>query len=500
MFLTVGILADFFEECGCIAVKIPSNMGHKYDGIRVFYPGIPLKSGSLYLINQAEYAQFDGTVSPAEFCLLTEGEEQPEDCAFVIRTGRSLYEVFGLLQERMELLVQWDHELSEILLRDGSLQEILECSAPILRAPCFLQDSNFYLLASCGHVAKEDNLFFYETLRTGRAPSGLFTQLLSMSPSEQPYASPRAISSAVKELPDQQVLIADCCVDGVTVLHFCLFYGKEKRKGFSDLIIHLMQRMELGPAIRRLTSKSTDLHDELFTKIIDAPDDGEFTNICSALGLFRFQQFTAVCIDFGTQHEDVVSKMTKLRALYPRFWLFRYQNQLFALMGSSPESLEGDLSMQKSLLQQLQDLSASFGTSFDLFPARSLKIACQQASDALSMANGDLHAYADVMVQHMIQCFYDERAFRFYCPAAFYRLLEDDHSTGNDNLTLLHTFLFNNCNATAVSRILHMHRNNVLYRMDKIKAKYHFDLNDGQTRLLLQILTSKAMMDLHRKD
>jgi len=497
MQLTAGVLTDFFEEYGCIPLKIPSDMGRKYKSIRVYYPGTSFDSRSLYLLDAAMYAQIDNKVEGA-LCLITMQETEVECCEFVIRTDKPVTAVFSHLQEKQEELVQWDRELSEILLRDGSLQELLNCSMPILKAPCFLQDSNFYLLASSGSVSEEENQFFYETLRTGRAPSGLFTQLLSMNPAERPYSSPKAISSAVKVLRNQRVLIADCCVDGVVVLHFCLYYGDKKRMGLSDMIIHLMQRIEAGPSIRLLSSKSTDLHDELFSKIIDAPDDGEFTSICSVLGLFRYQRFMVACIDLGIPSEAVDEKMTMLRALFPRFWFFRYRNQLFALMGVSQETPENDLALQKSLLQQLQAMRAVFGCSLNLFSLHSLKMACQQAAEALSFACDTSAAYEDILVDHMIDCFYAEHPFELYCPETFLQLLEDDKNTGSNNLVLLHTYLSNNCNATAVSRILHMHRNNVIYRIDKIGARYQFNLTDGNTRLLLQILAGKAMMDLKR--
>ena len=491
MLYSAGIFADYFEEFGCDLVKTPSDFDRKFVSARIYYPGAAPDADCLYLIDASACAQIDGTPSAA-FCLVTDQPEADERFEFVLGTDMGVAEVFARLLEKMEALNRWDSALSEILLRDGSLQELLDCSVVVFDAPCFLQDSNFYLLASSGAVAEEENPFFYETLRTGRAPSGLFTQLLSRNPSEQPYASPRAISSAVKELSDQKVLIADCCVDGVAALHFCLYYGAHRRRGLSHMIIHLMQRMEAGPSIRLLASKSTDLHDELFCKIIDAPEDGEFTNICSVLGLLRYERFTAVCIESDTSNVDRV--MTRLRALYPRFWFFRYQTKLFALLGSSQESRAADLTAREDLLQRLGRLSLQYGCSLDHFTAKTLKLACRQAAETLSLSENAAD-YQSVMVQHMLGSFFTEHSFAWYCPESFRQMLQEDDNSPNNNLTLLDTFLSNNCNATAVSRILHMHRNNVLYRIEKIKAKYHFDLSDGSERLLLQMLAKKAIMD-----
>ena len=549
MMLTTGLVIDFFREYGLDILNIPQNREQDFENVRLYYPGIQTKPGSLYLMTAKEYIKLgcdapagayektsdrstlagayekmsgcdapagayekisgrdapagayekmSGRDAPAgAFCAVTDGDGPAawDERCFAVSTSRPAAEVFALLQERFEALARWDQTLSELLLRDASLQELLECSAPVLKSPCFLQDVNFNLLAACGQVRKEENAFFYETLRSGRAPSGLFTQLLSMSQPEPPYTSPKAISSKVKNLSDQRVLIADCCVHGVTALHFCLYYGEERRAGLPDLIVHLMQRMETGPSVRCLSGKSTDLHDELFAKLLEDNQAPDFDEICSTLGLFRFQHFMAICMDFKGPCIDPASRLTRLRALYPRFWFFHYHKRLYAVLGSNPQTRETDMQAKNSLLKQLQQLGASYGSSLDQFSVKALSAACRQAFIAQKMDGEHGASYADVLVRHMACDFFERHDFDDYCPENFLRLLEDDRTEGTDNLTLLGTYLSNNCNATQVGRILHMHRNNVLYRIGRIRGKYGIDLTEGKSRLMLWILTEKALAD-----
>ena len=488
MNLTRELLLYFFKEHDIKTVKTPKEQSVHYENVRLYYPGAKCEPGCLWVLDEMAYAQIAGRFDGAGFCVVSTEDKTVEGECFVVRTKRQLTEVFGLLQERMEALMRWDRELTELLLREAPLQELLACSEPVLRAPCFLQDANFHLLATSGAVTREENPFFYETLRTGNAPGGLFARLLSTSSPE-----PKAVSGAVRELSDQRVLIADCCVNGAAVLHFCLYYGKECRRDLRDLIVHLMKRLETGPSIRRMTSRSADLLDALFAKILDEPDAPDLVETCAALGLQRYQQFTSVCIAFSGRQTSMAARLARLRAMYPRFHFFQYREKLYAVLGSNLQTREADIQAQRALLQQLEGLGAACGVSLDGFPVRALGVACSQAAVALQLAGeAGCTVYSQVMVQHMLNDFFERHDFACYCPSSFRQMLEDDRTSGTGNLTLLRAFLMSNCNATAVSRQLHMHRNNVLYRVERIKAKYGLDLSNGDSRLMLQLLAEKA--------
>lgn len=90
-------------------------------------------------------------------------------------------------------------------------------------------------------------------------------------------------------------------------------------------------------------------------------------------------------------------------------------------------------------------------------------------------------------------CFYWEdpqhdEEIRDYCCA--HMLVDDieknDTAKGNDDLTILFMFLANERKATLAGDQCHMHRNGVLYRIEKIEALYQFDLDDYLTRQYLE--------------
>ncbi len=63
----------------------------------------------------------------------------------------------------------------------------------------------------------------------------------------------------------------------------------------------------------------------------------------------------------------------------------------------------------------------------------------------------------------------------------------DDERDQTNNVALLNAYLIMERKATQVGELFHMHRNGVIYRMDKIQRTYHLDLDDYLTRQYLQI-------------
>ena len=68
---------------------------------------------------------------------------------------------------------------------------------------------------------------------------------------------------------------------------------------------------------------------------------------------------------------------------------------------------------------------------------------------------------------------------------ALEKLQENDSKRGTNNLKLLYYYLINERKASETAKLLHMHRNNVIYRISKIEEIIKLDLEDPDVRLRL---------------
>lgn len=75
-----------------------------------------------------------------------------------------------------------------------------------------------------------------------------------------------------------------------------------------------------------------------------------------------------------------------------------------------------------------------------------------------------------------------ELALRTYAGLVVDALAADDAHTGTDNYTFLYEYLMNERRAFVVAEKLHMHRNNVKYRIDRIEELFGIDTDDPALR------------------
>lgn len=496
--LTKHILGDLCREHGWQIRHMPLTDFGPWAGVRLFYPGCEMERDMLYVAAEADLTSTGHLPEGASLCVL--GTVLPaglENCACTVETGDSLPAVYTVIRQYTDLLYRWDQELSELLLSSSSLQEMLDCSAPLLRNPCMFLDDHFTLMAFSGTLTAEDNPLFYETVQLGRSPNRLFEQLLSMPPQARMNYSPRNSVTVSNQLSVQGELMSNCLVDGIPVLRFFMACTVTDGPGLRDLVSHLMSRIRTSPGIQSMAKRSSGDYDMLFSRLIDNPADAGSPETMASLGLNRYNIFRIAAIDLGSQISDRSSVLAKLRVLCPLIRFFVYNDHAYALLGGIRKELDGENpleSMQRLFLHYLDELGASYGLSNDFTDLSVLASACTQAEYALNSTfhnsvrgEGNRSAsYSDVMLNHMVSHFFDHFDFDVYCPSAFRAVLEDSRSgSAVDNVRLLYTYLANQCNATSTSRELHMHRNNVIYRIARLQERYNLDLEDCTQRTLL---------------
>lgn len=86
-----------------------------------------------------------------------------------------------------------------------------------------------------------------------------------------------------------------------------------------------------------------------------------------------------------------------------------------------------------------------------------------------------------------------------YAGTVIRSIMEDDAVHGTDNYEFLYEYLLNERRANIVAERLHMHRNNVKYRIDRIEDKYGIDTNDPSLRfdflLAYRLINAETMQN-----
>ncbi len=94
--------------------------------------------------------------------------------------------------------------------------------------------------------------------------------------------------------------------------------------------------------------------------------------------------------------------------------------------------------------------------------------------------------FEDYMFLHVLNVCSKSINLEGLCHPGVLRILEHDKAHGTSFYQTLQCFLDNALNSTLTSESLHVHRNTLLYRLDKIKQLTGIDLDDGETVFRLQ--------------
>ncbi|MGN0077486.1 MAG: PucR family transcriptional regulator, partial [Coriobacteriales bacterium] len=217
------------------------------------------------------------------------------------------------------------------------------------------------------------------------------------------------------------------------------------------------------------------------------------------------KQFKLLCIELC--HKDSPSKRSLVvdaarrlnkSSCYP----FAYNDSLLVLYYSDSEDpgIFSGPRVERELFESDLGVSSEMrvGLSKVFHDIREIDIAYQQACLTLNLAPYIVaeRELANFPVENY--CFSFESVFSYYMFIETHQdnrlskssmrygvlrtLAKEDAELGTEVVKLLWTYLCNERNATAVSKQLHVHRNTVLYHIEKVEKRFSINLDDSVTR------------------
>lgn len=181
--------------------------------------------------------------------------------------------------------------------------------------------------------------------------------------------------------------------------------------------------------------------------------------------------------------------------------VFAYKGDLCVLCFAGEEdSLLSHKRTQADATKHLSKFPELLATSSQIFDKlEDLDLAYQQASmtrdflpllDKEPQSISEAHPKPKVTPFEICLAYYlmsgsekNERLLDFtFSHTLMQKLSEEDEANGTNHLEIFWHYLICERNATMVADRLHMHRNTVLYRMDKIQKRFDLDLSDPNVR------------------
>lgn len=194
------------------------------------------------------------------------------------------------------------------------------------------------------------------------------------------------------------------------------------------------------------------------------------------------------------------------------YGVFQYGSTVILLMVdwdsySVRETVDADKNWQM-LSDTLRDIGAYMGISLSFKHISGLSNAYHQAAEAAKQghkSNMDetLHFYSKYYIDELLDCYEKSYPIDNLCVNQLEKLSGPDRG-GSSDLELLYLYLCSERNISLTGKKMNMHRNSVIYRLQRINDSLNLDLGDPDVRfrlmLAFKVLSRKNILNISNRD
>lgn len=455
-----------------------------------FMPEYPEPKGDVYVI--CPKAVEDGRI-----------EGSPGLHLIWLSENADLLEVSNLLQELKHRLFQWEADLKVAVLSRCSLQELLDISEPFFTNPIFLTTRSLQIAASTKNIPiPHPDLEF--AVKHKYFPEEMIHEIVSKKFLQESESHNELSFSYLPNHVGCPLIVKRFEENAIQLNTICL-YGLNQPPSLSDFDLlgflsdvifqYACEPPETLPPASNQSRTYYFLIDIIEEKITEQ-------DILSSAAFFdidanaAFQLYILFFRHYIESHAQYMLQL--LKAAIPEARIFFYHDKILLLSQIKAGRQDSD---QKWLLQQLRqllhynDVYCGFSDIFtDIVNLKDAYIKAETAAQLGKKLHPEqnLYSYRDYYTYHLLTCASKEINYKMLYFQQVNRIIEYDKAHGSDNMELLEYYLNCDRNITKVSKHMHLHRNSVLYRINKIEELLGLSLDDPEIRLTL-LISFKAL-------
>lgn len=430
-----------------------------------------------------------------------------KDCAWLL----------GILQRSFLDLTDWERMMDTSLIAGCDYQRLMDLCEPILENFIAVLDSSYKLLAYTKNVENTDpmNIALVEKGYHSEETLLKFKKLKRFGLYEKETG---VIFSAPGELSRFECVSKWCRYGGEQLLHVVMVCSKTPLSSasvekFNILVNYIGIVLNHEQRVNPSSVYNSLLHEMLYGELTNPFIIGERAKTSDLPFSGKFDAYRIV---FEENATVLLGRFAEELATYlPESKIVAHNFEISVLNIYSENSVrEGSANNIRRIMPLLKKHSALCGVSEAFSLLADYKTACTQAMRAQSLGAqlkklGNFHSF-DKDVFEAVPMHEHEGVFRYddiYIYLMIHRaqsgpydvfrnivsndtiekLIKYDKEYSTHLTQVLYAYLVTERRATSAGRLLHMHRNSVLYHIARIEEIAGIDLNDYWTRLKLQI-------------
>ncbi len=413
----------------------------------------------------------------------------------------SLPELSNSVQDYFSKLRQWDVQLQIAYITHQAIQHFLDISTDWIQYGVCIWDPSFSLLAHSKEIAS-DNFLYQEFVNRGYLSAKTVNRFVNKYMLNTPKRFCETSIHRPPNVADSIEIMRSLTINGNTAAIFCMFFGGiEPHSGLFEIIDHLCNALQKHYEYLENQSNHERRSCEYF--LVDLlegrmPNSEELEERVKYLklplsGNFYFYRF--ITNPFSSSHYHLI--MSRLQRHLPGVEVFLYMESLCMFSRESSKLNSAERATQVDEFLKVHNAYCGISECFSLL--KNIRIAFLQATAAVELGQQmpimgrNFFFYRDYYFHHILALVSEKSSATSFCFLPLYKLIESDMKTGNNNLQLLDIYLNNDRNITLTAKILHLHRNSVIYRLDRIgEIMDNADFNNAEIRF--HILVSMKIL------
>ncbi len=516
------------------SIHLRNNKNVKFEWVRLFHiKDTCHRTESLQVCLLSEALEFPPKIGFYYLCLrdrIADSKETEESLAgmIIINENISLFELFNHAQEVFIKFSNWTSQMQESLVKNKGIQDLIDLSEPILKNDISVLDSSFKLIAHTKSV-KCDDPIISELLHLGYHPEKMIEKLQKFRHIAHYKQSEEILIDNTFNISKYVALEKAFNYDNnfsTQVVMLCC--QQEFSKSLLDLFEMLIYYVKVY-FDRQYPNK--DIYSLYASLIHDLIENGKLLKKESIIERAKYvnipykSSFNVFKIAFHDSENiplDRIMQEVSERLITSKIIIYK---QSIVAVNIYNETQNDTKNLCHEKISKLEDIlnrhGAYCGISGFFRYLIQLQTAYKQADTAIVLGNKILEtssvftpikeidpvifSFEDLYVYYILDHCTEENTDMLEMDNCFMALSDLEHYDQNHNtdyMKILFTYLNHERSATQTAKQLYMHRNNVIYHINRIKELIGINLDDPEQKLKLllafKLIQFKSIKDTNR--
>jgi len=420
------------------------------------------------------------------------------NCLFFLQQV-GLASVFNETSTIIRNLNDWEHRLDLSIARRESIQKLMDISEPMMKNPIIIFNNSFDIQAysrnhsmnrpqlqkvlQAGHFSGED-LKILVKMNYLRESDQYATMKLCYPPNWMNCQfALRVFMEGQKSVIIMVQYFLDCppTPGQLELLHMF----EAKMEIYAERVLKTGQRSKTyvyEPFLIDLMDGHMNRKEDILDRIraVNIPFEGRYQ-----LYQLRFEKFTLALASYARNN---------CKSIFPFAKLVVHHDSLFILDRDDHQKSGSEEYRGENLNQLLETCCACCGVSNIVPDLTNIRTAFLQTETALHVRtlidpSRRIWYFGEAYFWDMVDYYSTQRGIA--AQLLYYRpldvLIENDRATSNDNLHLLDVYLNCDRNITKTAKQMNLHRNSIIYRLERIEQMLNGSLHNPELRFNLLV-------------